>query len=67
MTSQQLDEEAIFHVARGIPDLELRSLYLRQICAGDQALRDRVAARARGARTIAGVPEIQPAATGPYC
>ena len=44
MTSQQLDEEAIFHVARGIPDLELRSLYLRQICAGDQALRDRVAA-----------------------
>ena len=44
MASQQLDEEVIFHVARGIPDVELRSVYLGQICAGDQALRDRVEA-----------------------
>jgi serine/threonine protein kinase/tetratricopeptide (TPR) repeat protein len=42
MTSRQLDEEAIFHVARAIPSPEARSAYLDQICANDQALRDRV-------------------------
>ena len=42
MSSRQLDEEAVFHLARGIDDLALRSTYLEQICAGDQALRDRV-------------------------
>lgn len=45
MANPQLDEEAIFHVARGIPDVELRSVYLGQICAGDQALRERVEAQ----------------------
>ncbi len=40
MSSRQLDEEAIFHVARGIDDLALRSTYLEQICAGDANLRE---------------------------
>ena len=44
MASRQLDEESVFHVARGIPDVELRAVYLGQICAGDQALRGRVEA-----------------------
>lgn len=42
MSDHQLDEEKIFHVARGIESEEVRSTYLAQICAGDQALRDRV-------------------------
>ena len=42
MSSRQLDEEAIFHVARGIDDLDLRSTYLEQICGGDANLRSRV-------------------------
>lgn len=44
MTSRQLDEEAVFHVARVIPTSEARSVYLDQACAGDQALRERVEA-----------------------
>ena len=42
MSSQQLDEEAIFRVARKIIDTEGRLEYLDQICAGDQQLRERV-------------------------
>lgn len=42
MSSRQLDEEAVFHVARGIPDHETRSKYLDQICEGDLNLRSRV-------------------------
>ncbi|NLY00082.1 MAG: hypothetical protein GXY83_28620 [Rhodopirellula sp.] len=44
MASRQLDEEAIFHVARGLADAELRSTYLDQACAGDHSLRERVKA-----------------------
>ncbi len=44
MASRQLDEEAIFHVARAIPTRDARSAYLDQICVGDQALRERVEA-----------------------
>lgn len=44
MTSQPLDEERIFGFARRLSDAEARSEYLDQICAGDQALRDRVEA-----------------------
>ena len=44
MTSQQLDEEAIFHVARDLRDTAKRKTYLDQVCAGDQALRERVEA-----------------------
>ena len=44
MGNHQLDEEAIFHVARGLTDPDLRSTYLNQVCAGDQALRERVEA-----------------------
>ena len=42
MSSRKLDEEAIFHVARGIDDLALRSTYLVQVCGGDGNLRSRV-------------------------
>ena len=42
MTSRQLDEEAIFHIARDIGTPENRSTYLDQVCAGDAALRERV-------------------------
>ena len=44
MTSRQLDEEAIFHIARDLSDSAKRAIYLDQICAGDQALRERVEA-----------------------
>ena len=44
MNSRQLDEEAIFHVAREIAKPEARRQYLDQICAGEQALRERVEA-----------------------
>lgn len=42
MSSQQLDEERIFHIAREIGNAETRFGYLDQVCAGDQSLRDRV-------------------------
>lgn len=42
MTSRQLDEEAIFHIARDLSDAAKRATYLDQICADDQALRERV-------------------------
>ena len=44
MTSQQLDEERIFHFARDLAEDRARTEYLDQICAGDGALRDRVKA-----------------------
>jgi serine/threonine protein kinase/tetratricopeptide (TPR) repeat protein len=40
----QLDEEAIFQVARRIELREARSAYLDQVCGGDRALRDRLEA-----------------------
>lgn len=42
MANQQLDEEAIFHVARKIDDTEARQAYSAQVCAGDQGLQERV-------------------------
>lgn len=44
MNRRHLDEERIFHVARQITATEARDEYLDQICAGDQALRERVEA-----------------------
>lgn len=44
MASRQLDEERIFHTARKIENSDARSEYLDQVCAGDQALRERVEA-----------------------
>lgn len=44
MTSQQIDEERIFHLARKQPDAGARAEYLDQVCAGDQGLRERVEA-----------------------
>lgn len=47
MTSRQLDEEAISHVARHMDSAQGRSDYLDQVCAGDAALRERVEALLR--------------------
>ncbi len=44
MSSRQLDEEAIFHIARDLADEGKRATYLDQVCTGDQALRERVEA-----------------------
>jgi hypothetical protein len=44
MTSRQLDEERVFHVARTMEDTAIRSEYLDQVSAGDAALRSRVEA-----------------------
>ena len=44
MTSRQLDEEAIFHVARHIADHQARADYLEQICGDNTALLTRVQA-----------------------
>ena len=44
MSSRQLDEERIFHVARDLSNPVTRADYLDQVCAGDQALRERVEA-----------------------
>src|SRR5262245_32420760 len=42
MNAIQLDEEAIFHVARKIPVGEVRLAYLEQVCGRNRGLRDRV-------------------------
>lgn len=44
MIDRQMDEEKIFHIARGIESPELREDYLTQICSGDQPLKERVEA-----------------------
>ena len=44
MTSRQLDEEAIFQIARKLDDPSDRSTNLDQVCAGDAPLRERVKA-----------------------
>ena len=44
MASKQLDEERVFHLARLLPSKESVAEYLDQICARDQALRERVEA-----------------------
>ncbi len=44
MSNRQLDEERIFHIARRLADSDAQADYLDQICAGDQALRERVEA-----------------------
>ena len=41
MASRQVDEEAVFHIARELSG-HPREAYLIQVCAGDQALRERV-------------------------
>ena len=44
MANRELDEEAIFQIARKLADPDDRSAYLGQICGGDQPLRERVEA-----------------------
>ncbi len=44
MTDRQLDEEAIFHIARQIDKPALRSDYLEQVCGDNTALLARVQA-----------------------
>jgi serine/threonine protein kinase/Flp pilus assembly protein TadD len=48
MTSEQLDEKAIFNVARSIPSGEARAEYLRQACGRDATLLNRIEALLRG-------------------
>lgn len=47
MANKQLDEEAIFHVARKINLPEARADYLKRVCGDDQVLFDRVDALLR--------------------
>ena len=42
MTNRQIDEEAIFHIARDLTDTAKRSEYLQQVCGGDQELSQRI-------------------------
>ena len=44
MNNRQLDEEAIFHIARQLTSGDARATYLDQVCAGDASLRERVEA-----------------------
>ena len=44
MNDRRLDEERVFHIARQLADMEARSDYLDQVCAGDANLRRRVEA-----------------------
>ena len=37
MNSRQLDDEAIFDVAREIPNRDVLATYFDQVCAGDSA------------------------------
>jgi len=68
VSSRQLDEEAIFHVAREISKPEARAAYLDQVCAGDQALRERVeallAVHEKEQEFLKSSPEVE--ATGEY-
>ena len=56
MSSHQIDEERIFHVARTMSEQEIQDEYLDQVCAGDQALRDRVEALLAAQRELSGSP-----------
>ena len=47
MRNIQLDEKAVFDVARRIDSPDARLQYLRQVCGDDDAMLDRVAALAR--------------------
>jgi eukaryotic-like serine/threonine-protein kinase len=44
MASRQMDEEAIFHIARKLNECTDQTKYLEQVCASDQTLRERVEA-----------------------
>ena len=44
MNNRQLDEEAVFHVARQLASANERATYFDQVCAGDASLRERVEA-----------------------
>ena len=44
MAAQELDEEAIFQVARKMDSPQARAEYLAQVCGADQALRQRLEA-----------------------
>ncbi|QDV39493.1 protein kinase domain-containing protein [Tautonia plasticadhaerens] len=81
MTTVQLDEEAIYHVARLITDPEARDAYLRQVCGDDVARRDRLDALLRvcdlepsfleplpvdATAELTGPAEREGAAIGPY-
>lgn len=50
MTTEQLDEKAIFDVARQIESPEALSAYLKQVCSDDHALRQRIENMVRAGR-----------------
>jgi len=56
----KLDEEAIYHVARGIGVPEVRAAYLQQVCGDDPALRDRLEALLRVCEQEASFLEFSP-------
>jgi eukaryotic-like serine/threonine-protein kinase len=58
MNVLQLNEEAIFHVARRIADPEARVAYLEQVSGGDAALRRRVVRLLRACEQEASFLEV---------
>jgi hypothetical protein len=58
MNVLQLNEEAIFHVARRIADREARVAYLEQVSGGDAALRRRVVRLLRACEQEASFLEV---------
>ena len=60
MKVNELDEEAIYHVARGIGVPEARAAYLQQVCGDDTALRDRLEALLRVCDQEASFLEVPP-------
>ncbi|MFO0903254.1 MAG: tetratricopeptide repeat protein [Pirellulales bacterium] len=48
MANEQLDEKAIFNIARQIASLDARREYLDQVCSGDKSLHERIQALLQG-------------------
>src|SRR5438874_2258743 len=66
MSSVQLDEEAIFHVARKLVPREVRDAYLHQVCREDRGLQDRLGALLRvyeQEQSFLESPAVEPAFT----
>ena len=64
MTSEKLDEKAIFNVARKIDSPDARAEYLHQVCGADQNLFERVDTLLRAYEEQASFLESPPAGSG---
>ena len=62
MTDLQLDERAIFNIARRLATLESRQEYLEQVCGGNRHLRERIAELLRSFEEAESFLESPPAA-----